>query len=130
MAKVAIFTTNVDAENQCLVNHKCVCGALNRHFFQTRVISWPSVHRPCKPLTLLSCRVIKGWLCGRVFFIFRRGGDFFNSILSGWERCNLFCKLWSVLGLVLVANVLTPVRWLFSLHFNFSKFPLLLCINK
>jgi hypothetical protein len=36
--KVAIFTTNVDAENQTLINHKCVCGALNRHFCQTRVI--------------------------------------------------------------------------------------------
>ncbi len=31
--KLAIFTTNVDAENQCLINHKCVCGALNRQFF-------------------------------------------------------------------------------------------------
>jgi hypothetical protein len=38
LAKVAIFTTNVDAENQTLINHKCVCGALNRHFCQARVI--------------------------------------------------------------------------------------------
>jgi len=38
LAKVAIFTTNVDAENRCLNNHKCVCGELNRHFCQTRVI--------------------------------------------------------------------------------------------
>jgi hypothetical protein len=29
---LAIFTTNVDAENQCLINHKTVCGALNRQF--------------------------------------------------------------------------------------------------
>jgi hypothetical protein len=42
-AKVAIFTTNVDAENQCLINHKCVCGALNRHFCQTRVTCCASV---------------------------------------------------------------------------------------
>jgi len=35
--KVAIFTTNVDAENQTLINHKTVCGALNRHFCQTAV---------------------------------------------------------------------------------------------
>jgi hypothetical protein len=34
---VAIFTTNVNAENQTLINHKCVCGAPNRHFCQTRV---------------------------------------------------------------------------------------------
>ena len=39
LAKVAIFTTNFDAENQTLINHKCVCGALNRHFCQTRVIA-------------------------------------------------------------------------------------------
>ncbi len=38
LAKVAIFTTNVDAENQTLINHKCVCGALNRHFCQTAVL--------------------------------------------------------------------------------------------
>ena len=38
LAKVAIFTTNVEAENQTLINHKCVCGALNRHFCQTRVM--------------------------------------------------------------------------------------------
>jgi hypothetical protein len=40
LAKVAIFTTNVDAENQTLINHKCVCGALNRHFCQTPVMGW------------------------------------------------------------------------------------------
>jgi hypothetical protein len=34
MAKVAIFTTNVDAENKTLTNHKCVRGTLNRHFCQ------------------------------------------------------------------------------------------------
>jgi len=38
LAKVAIFTTNVDAENQCLINHKTVYGALNRHFCQTAVL--------------------------------------------------------------------------------------------
>jgi len=32
LAKVAIFTTNVDAENKTLINHKSVCGALNRQF--------------------------------------------------------------------------------------------------
>jgi len=37
--KLAIFTTNVDAENQCLINHKCVCGALNRQFFVGAVSS-------------------------------------------------------------------------------------------
>jgi len=31
-------STEIDAENQTLINHKCVCGALNRHFCQTRVM--------------------------------------------------------------------------------------------
>jgi hypothetical protein len=35
LAKVAIFTTNVNAENQTLINHKCICGEPNRHFCQT-----------------------------------------------------------------------------------------------
>jgi len=30
--KLAIFTTNVEAENQTLINHKCICGALKRQF--------------------------------------------------------------------------------------------------
>ena len=32
LAKVAIITTNFDAENQTLINHKCVCGALTATF--------------------------------------------------------------------------------------------------
>jgi len=38
--KLAIFTTNVDVENQCLINHKCICGALNRQFFVGVVMGW------------------------------------------------------------------------------------------
>jgi hypothetical protein len=38
--KLAIFTTNVDAENQTLINHKCVCGALSRQFFVGAVMGW------------------------------------------------------------------------------------------
>jgi len=29
----------IDAENQCLIKHKCVCGALNRHFLVGAVIA-------------------------------------------------------------------------------------------
>ncbi|MFN5430186.1 MAG: hypothetical protein ACK498_05550, partial [Cyclobacteriaceae bacterium] len=32
----AAGTGNVDAENQNLINHECVCRTLNRHFSQTR----------------------------------------------------------------------------------------------
>jgi hypothetical protein len=40
LGAVAIFTTNVDAENQTLINHKCICGALNRQFFVGAVMGW------------------------------------------------------------------------------------------
>jgi hypothetical protein len=90
LAKVAIFTTNVDAENQTLINHKCVCGALNRHFCQTRVIASGSCPQSLQTIVsiefLCHCRV---GLCGCVFFIFRREGNFFNSIFSGWGRHTL-----------------------------------------
>jgi len=46
LAKVAIFTTNVDAKNQSLINHKTVCGAMNRHFCQTRVIASAFISMP------------------------------------------------------------------------------------
>jgi hypothetical protein len=35
------FYTNVDAENKTLINYNCVCGALNRHFCQARVMRLP-----------------------------------------------------------------------------------------
>ncbi len=55
-----LFTTNVDAENQTLINHKCVCGALNRHFCQTRVIGCPSFVSPivCEIcIALIPCKL-------------------------------------------------------------------------
>jgi len=56
LAKVAIFTVNVDAENQCLINHKCICGALNRHFCQTAVTSCPSFcPKLCPSMFAVNC---------------------------------------------------------------------------
>ncbi len=49
-------TYGIDAENQNLINHKCVCGALNRHFCQTRVTSWPSVLLHCQALSSIGFR--------------------------------------------------------------------------
>lgn len=71
------------------------------------------VFRVCKPLSLLSFSVLflVVLVCAVAYFLFSEGEEiFFNSILSAWERWKLFCKLWSVLGLVRLANVLTPVR--------------------
>ena len=69
LAKVAIFTTNIDAENQTLINHKCVCGALNRHFCQTSVICCPSVGLDC--LFVLGFGLVR-WL-GSSFAFFSFG---------------------------------------------------------
>ena len=55
LAKEAIFTANVDAENQTLINHKCVCGALNRHFCQTAVLRSPFFLGHCLSV---HCRVV------------------------------------------------------------------------
>jgi hypothetical protein len=41
LAKVAIFTTNVDAENQTLINHKTVFGTPNPAFWVGAVKGWP-----------------------------------------------------------------------------------------
>ncbi|MFN5492636.1 MAG: hypothetical protein ACK5AQ_00060 [Bacteroidota bacterium] len=50
LAKVAIFTTNVDAENQTLINHKCVYGALTATFAKpvlaTASFIHPAIHNP------------------------------------------------------------------------------------
>jgi|GEM_PF-6723300 len=54
LAKVAIFTTNVNAENQCLIKHKCDCVAMNRHFCQTAVTGWAS----CLSVMVLCLKLI------------------------------------------------------------------------
>jgi len=41
---LAIFTTSVDAVNICLIDHKCVCGALNRQFLVGAVMGCLSCH--------------------------------------------------------------------------------------
>jgi hypothetical protein len=43
----------IDAENQTLINHKCVCGAPNRHFCQTRVM-WRFSYFAKKSFIILS----------------------------------------------------------------------------
>ena len=61
LAKVAIFTTNIDAENQTLINHKCVCGALNPLFCQTPVEPKPAL-RECEYfgyLQMHKCNIMK-----------------------------------------------------------------------
>ena len=51
--KLAIFTTKLDAENQCLINHKCVCGAPNRQFLVGAVMCRLSFHLSVSRLNVL-----------------------------------------------------------------------------
>jgi len=81
---VAIFSTNVDAENQTLFTHKCVCGALNRHFSQTRVSTSPFFS-----VVIVRCH--------------------FVSFLVRWLGSS-FAKLGFSVGLCGFANVL-PIAW-------------------
>ena len=48
--KLAIFTTNVEAENQAFGHHKTFCGALNRQFFVGAVM--PSLFFFCQGLSI------------------------------------------------------------------------------
>jgi hypothetical protein len=82
LAKVAIFTTNVDAENQTLINHKCVCGVLNRHFCQTAVRCWRSVCR-CSVVHCLLVSLVR-WL-GSSF-------AFFSVDLCVGKKCKCATK--------------------------------------
>jgi hypothetical protein len=74
LTKVANFTTNVDAENQTLINQKCVCGALNTPFCKTDVSTSPffSVVVVCCHFVSVLVRLL--------------GGSFavFCLALSGW----------------------------------------------
>jgi hypothetical protein len=90
LAKVAIFTTNVDSENQTLINHKCVCGALNRHFCQTRVIGWRSGLSWVTTIyyVVRLCHLSRAfWLDGvsGVLFFFKALEKYFE-ILFWWQR--------------------------------------------
>lgn len=112
--------------------HKSLIGAHSFNFARHRQLRqhavgcWCSVFRLCKPLSLLSFTIIVFvvLVCVVAYFLFSEGkGDFLNSILSGWERWKLFCKLCPVLGLVGLANVLTPVRRLLVFVIDvFKKF--------
>ncbi len=81
--------------------------ALHPPLRQTAVSSRPSVLCPCKPLSLFSFTVIVFVVlgCAVAYFLFSEVEEIFlNSILSAWERCKLFCKLWSAGWLVAVCK--------------------------
>ena len=101
LAKVAIFITNVDAENQTLINHKCVCGALNRHFCQTPVMPSFFFLGRCFPL---HCCVVVRWLVAILLF--------FCLALCGLKNCKCATKsvgyfffICPILGTIVIKNL-------------------------
>ena len=61
------FTTELHTKHTLQIYEKLSYEALNRHFCQTAVISWPSVCRGCKVLVCCEfrchCRVANGSVC-------------------------------------------------------------------
>jgi len=85
LAKVAILPLNFHTKHTHQIYEKLSYEALNRHFCQAAVTSWRSVVLVLKRFTVNGFKSVLIFLSGfacRVFFIFRRAGDFFNSIFS------------------------------------------------
>jgi hypothetical protein len=116
LAKVAIFTTNVDAENQTLINHKCVCGALNRHFCQTRVIGWRSCLLWVTTIFMSSvcviCRVLFCLACVLGVLFFLKRWKFFKNNFSFGSALQALLKTMDVRRLVRFLIVLANITWL------------------
>jgi len=51
-------TYGIDAENQCLINHKCVCGALNRQFLVGAVLVAQLIHTAIIVLNILCTKML------------------------------------------------------------------------
>ena len=104
---MAIFTTNVDTKHTLQIYEKLSYEALNRHFCQTAVISWPSVSRGCKVLVLFEfrchCRVAKVSLCVgcgvAVLKILEGKGIFKNNFSFGGKGVSSFAIFGLCVGL-------------------------------
>jgi len=109
--KLAIFTTNVHTKNECLFNNtEMSCEALNRQFPEGAVISWPSVHRVCKPLSILRFIVFVVSGCAIAYFLFSEGKEIFLiQFFLGGKVEALLSRSCGMLGFVRLSNVLTPV---------------------
>ena len=98
---------------------------------QTAVTGWCSVVCPCKPLTVLSCRVIECRLCVAFFIFFWRVGKFFKNNFSVALALQALLKTLVVYRLVRFLIVLAN-----SVGFSFvyiggspNSFKNLLCVS-
>lgn len=114
LAKVANFTTNVDAENQTLINQKCVCGALNRHFCQTRVIASGICPLCLQTIVVveLSCHLVSAVGC--FFYFFRSVGNLLKTIFL-WVGFTSSIKNFGRALTCAVFNCACKMRWLYFL---------------
>ena len=113
-------TTNVDLKNSTSIYH------WTRHYAKpllpAGVLSTVSVNHWHYWVSLSFC---VGCVSGVLFFFWSVGKNILKFFL-GAERWKLFCNFWSVRWLVRIANVLTPVRWLFMSLFRLLSFLLVL----
>jgi hypothetical protein len=92
LAKVAIYTTNVDAEKQTLINQKCTYSTVKvNHLFRSKVGSSSILVITYKPVKLYY-RNMHVELCV-AFFIFLKGQEIFlKTIFSLRWLCKFFEK--------------------------------------
>lgn len=119
------FTTELHLKTALQIYIKLSNEAQSRHFLVGAVISWPSVHRDRKPLSLLSFTVLifNVLVCAVAYFLFFRREGFFYSIFLGWETCKLFdIALVSALACVALAMSLKVcVGFLFTTIYLLNK---------
>ena len=109
--KLAIFTTNSNAENHTLINHKCVCGALNRQFLVGAVSgcgSFRSNHY-CVKFALSLCG------CLQALLLFLNG-------LKLWQKSKCACKCVGDCSHIKSYNLITAINNSFSLSSISSMF--------
>ena len=102
LPQMFIRSTNVCATT------KLSYEARNRQF----VISWPSVLCPCKPLSLLYCRVIECRLCVAYFLFFLKRWKFFLIQFFFWVGFASFFKNFGRVMAGVVFNCACKLRWL------------------
>ena len=89
-AKLAVFTTNVEAENRCLIKHKCMCVALNHQFVEGAVLQAGVL--PVVALLSIVYHVQVRWLGGSFgFYCFSVGlCEIANPLPNLWENIVLY----------------------------------------
>ena len=118
--KLAAFSINKVAENKSSINHKCVCGTLNRQFFVGAVIGWRSCLSWVTTIFMSSvcviCRVLF-WACVSGVLFFLKRWKFFKNNFSFGSALQALLKTLDVCRLVRFLIVLANCVRIFLLIF-------------